>query len=276
MVDIHFFDSLIYLSLIITFALILLLVYYFKQRISALEQRSDSLFDIINSLVKQMQLMQAGPQYLGEKSTPENTSIRAYDTVVSTPQYVQKYSAPPVSENNYFTENIYLEKVEDTDSLGDSTDGESESSDNESSESDEESETESDYHLESESEEESISKMETTKIIHVDLPETTLECIPSSSADEIESLGDDEIQIPEDIILDETEIPIVVNKLELDASEPGVEDNSSSENNGTTIEHYKKWGLPALRTLVISKGLVSDASKMKKNEILKLLSEEQP
>jgi hypothetical protein len=266
MVDNKFFDSLIFFSLIITFALILLLVYYFKQRISALEQRSDSLFDIINTLVKQMQLMQAAPQYLGEKSTPENTSIRAYENTTSyLPQHLV---CSPVSENIYLTENIYLEKTED-ESLD-----ETESDEDDGDTNDSESDSESDYHLESESEQdEPLPKVETTKIIHVDLPETTLESIPSSSMDEIESLGDDEIQIPEDIILDTTEIPIVVNKMEDESSplkDPSDEDKESSS------DHYKKWGLPALRTLVISKGLVSDASKLKKNEILKLLSEEQP
>ncbi len=265
MVDTKFFDSLIFFSLIITFALILLLVYYFKQRISALEQRSDSLFDIINTLVKQMQLMQAAPQYLGEKSTPENTSIRAYD---STPQYIpQPAVSAPVSEN------IYLEKVDD-DSLDETDSEEDDDEESDEPDSENESESESDYHLESESEDDKVlPEVETTKIIHVDLPETTLDSIPSSSADEIESLGDDEIQIPEDIILDTTEIPIVVNKLE-DESSP-LKD-PSDEDKDSNVDHYKKWGLPALRTLVISKGLVSDASKLKKNEILKLLSEEQP
>ena len=264
MVDTKFFDSLIFFSLIITFALILLLVYYFKQRISALEQRSDSLFDIINTLVKQMQLMQAAPQYLGEKSTPENTSIRAYD---NTPQYIPQ---PAVSAP--VTENIYLEKVDD-DSL-DETDSEEDDEETDGSDSESESESESDYHLESESEDDKVlPEVETTKIIHVDLPETTLDSIPSSSADEIESLGDDEIQIPEDIILDTTEIPIVVNKID---DEPVSVKDQSDEDKDSNVDHYKKWGLPALRTLVISKGLVSDASKLKKNEILKLLSEEQP
>jgi hypothetical protein len=260
MVDNKFFDSLIFFSLIITFALILLLVYYFKQRISALEQRSDSLFDIINTLVKQMQIMQAAPQYLGEKSTPENTSIRAYD---NTSQYI-----PPQVVSSPASENIYLEKVDD-DSLD-----ETDSDESDEPESEDESESESDYHLESESQDdEDLPELETTKIIHVDLPETTLESIPSCSTDDIESLGDDEIQIPEDIILDATEIPIVVNKIE-DESSPLKE--GSDEDKDSNVEHYKKWGLPALRTLVISKGLLSDASKLKKNEILKLLSEEHP
>jgi hypothetical protein len=34
---------------------------------------------------------------------------------------------------------------------------------------------------------------------------------------------------------------------------------------------YKKMGLPKLRSVVTEKGLTSDASKLKKNELLKLL-----
>jgi hypothetical protein len=44
-------------------------------------------------------------------------------------------------------------------------------------------------------------------------------------------------------------------------------------NNETNIEAYKKMSITALRTLVISKGLSTDPSKMKKPELLKLLSE---
>ena len=37
---------------------------------------------------------------------------------------------------------------------------------------------------------------------------------------------------------------------------------------------YKKMSLNKLREVVVSKGVISDASKLKKNEILKILGEE--
>ena len=37
---------------------------------------------------------------------------------------------------------------------------------------------------------------------------------------------------------------------------------------------YKKMGLPKLRSVVIEKGLSTDSSKLKKNELLKLLGVE--
>ena len=41
-----------------------------------------------------------------------------------------------------------------------------------------------------------------------------------------------------------------------------------------TKPEYKKLSLNKLRDVVVSKGLVSDASKLKKNDILKLLGDE--
>ena len=38
------------------------------------------------------------------------------------------------------------------------------------------------------------------------------------------------------------------------------------------MDSYKKMNLNVLKQLVVSKGLVKDASKLKKNDILKLLS----
>jgi hypothetical protein len=57
-------------------------------------------------------------------------------------------------------------------------------------------------------------------------------------------------------------------------------DEQDNINNETVKEHdkkeiekevYKKMSLSALKTLVISKGLCSDTSKLKKHDLLKLL-----
>ena len=64
--------------------------------------------------------------------------------------------------------------------------------------------------------------------------------------------------------------PIVVNKLENVNEEPIVE---NVENNKSAIspEIYKRMGLTDLKKLVISKGLCTDPSKMKKPELIKML-----
>jgi hypothetical protein len=50
----NFIESSFLLSLGITFVLIVLLVYHFKQRLGAMEQKCDTMFDIVQNLVKEM------------------------------------------------------------------------------------------------------------------------------------------------------------------------------------------------------------------------------
>ena len=47
------------------------------------------------------------------------------------------------------------------------------------------------------------------------------------------------------------------------------------ENTNIEISDYKKMSLNKLRDTVVEKGLVIDASKLKKNDILKMLGAEQ-
>ena len=69
---------------------------------------------------------------------------------------------------------------------------------------------------------------------------------------------------PKHIILSSTEEPDDNFLKNINMSDLG--DNSKLE--------YKKMSLNKLREVVVSKGVVSDASKLKKNEILKILDEE--
>ena len=50
----NFIETFFFVSLGITFVLISLLVYHFKQRMSGLEQKCDTMFDIINNVVKEL------------------------------------------------------------------------------------------------------------------------------------------------------------------------------------------------------------------------------
>ena len=47
-----------------------------------------------------------------------------------------------------------------------------------------------------------------------------------------------------------------------------IDDSNASKN------EYKKMSLNKLREVIISKGIISDASKLKKNEIIKMLGDE--
>lgn len=52
-----FIENFFFVSLGITFALIILLVYHFKQRISSMERKGDTMYELITNVVKELQFM---------------------------------------------------------------------------------------------------------------------------------------------------------------------------------------------------------------------------
>ena len=55
----NFIESFFLLSLGITFVLIVLLVYHFKQRLGSMEQKCDTMFDIVQNLVKELKVVKS-------------------------------------------------------------------------------------------------------------------------------------------------------------------------------------------------------------------------
>jgi len=79
-------------------------------------------------------------------------------------------------------------------------------------------------------------------------------------------LEEEDIQLSNDKKISEDDISFLKNVSINDLGE--VEDNHASKTD------YKKMSLNKLRETAVSKGIISDASKLKKNEILKLLGDE--
>jgi hypothetical protein len=122
----NFMESFFFISLGITFLLIIMLVYHFKQRIMALEHKHDTMFEIVNNVVKQLRNMQTTIQHLGDPQP----------FIISHPTYTP---AQPVFES------IQIAGVESTDNDDETSESESdEDSDDETSasESDEDSDDE--------------------------------------------------------------------------------------------------------------------------------------
>ena len=70
----NFIETFFFISLGITFILILLLVYHFKQRLSNLEQKNDSMVCIINNIVKEFTtIKQISNMILCNRSPPQNS-----------------------------------------------------------------------------------------------------------------------------------------------------------------------------------------------------------
>ena len=54
MANFSLFETFFFITLAITFILILLLVYHFKQRITYMEERCDKMFDIIQTMSQEL------------------------------------------------------------------------------------------------------------------------------------------------------------------------------------------------------------------------------
>jgi hypothetical protein len=254
-----YIETFFFISLAITFVLILLLVYHFKQRIITVEQKCDTMFDIINTMVQEIQY------------------LRAAQTTFRPPAFqLGQFQSPlPVAQQ-------YKNLVVSEEDEGSGSDSESDdSSDVGVSDSD------------SESDNESESEPEVKKIVLLD----TIETIPSALDNEYtdgtiklvsmenelhldelpmeqEDLESVEPELENDVQeLDNTEQHVVVEKIDtietLDV--PQNEDAGEDKEQNAVKEVYAKMSTASLKQLVVQKGLCSDASKIRRPELLKLL-----
>jgi len=220
--------------------LILLLVYHFKQRLSALENKCDTVFEIISNVVQELSSVKNMAMTMN--TNPCNTMCLHNPYTNNNMPSFQVNGKIKVSDEEFEDE----EEEEDED---------------------EEEEEDEDEDEEDEDEEEPLDNSG-IRIINVDIGEVIESDILET---EIESENVDpdteENDKLEPVELDEEETPTQVEKLE-ETSSTVVESKDTKED---VKEVYSKMSLNALKTLVITKGLCSDASKLKKNELLKLL-----
>jgi hypothetical protein len=230
-----FMETFFFISLGITFVLIIMLVYHFKQRIIALEQKHDTMFDIVNNIVKQLRTMQSNIQHLGENQIP-----------------ITQTFVPYFSENTQIDSGAQsivgaVAAASVTDSGSDSEDEDSGSEDDDDDSGSEDSEDDDDESVHS------VTVVMTNKIVVSDDEEPLVELPPVVSVDE--TLGKSVI---ESVVLD---------------SVADVVDDVVDDVTGSALP-YKKMNLNQLKAAVVAKGLHADPSKMKKPELLKLLETE--
>lgn len=243
----NYIDTFFFISLGITFILILLLVFHFKQRVADLEEKTTTMFEIINNIVKEL------------------NSTKSLCCLANTIRPSEEKIPIDLSREPVLSAASKQEKIIVSDAESESDDSESEYD----SESDDDSEDESDEPPALLSiGEEAIIEEDNVKIIAVEIGET----IQVGETEEATDNNEDEK--PEEIVNVETIDDLKVEKLgaeevkeTLEAEEPII-DLPAVE---TSKEIYRKMTLQALKGLVITKGLCSDPSKMKKNDLLKLL-----
>jgi len=245
----NYIDTFFFISLGITFILILLLVFHFKQRMSDLEDKTETMFEIINNIVKEITSM--------KQTFSANDCCR--NNICMNPSY----STPSYSKND----NVQLHYVKENDSekiIVSDDDDDSDSDEDDEDEDDDEEDDDDDDDDEYEKPSLQITDNE-VKIINVEMGDV-IEIEEPEIAEENES----EEEAPlENIVLDNLHVEKIDESVESESV-------ATTESNAieTSKEIYRKMTLSALKSLVISKGLASDPSKMKKNDLLKLLETE--
>ena len=264
----NFIETFFFISLGITFVLILLLVNHFKQRISGLEQKCDTMFEIINDVVKQINVLRI------QNNVPFNMSSNMTSNMTSNMPSNMPFMNlfNPLSQSKLMPQfhDFMNEKIDEDDDEYDEEDDEDEDDEDGDDQDDDEDDEDEDDEDDDDDEDENNDSI---KIINVNINDSNdiepiiIEELSEHNENENENENDDDIQeIDNNSIREETDIePIYVEKIIPNDDSPldnTIYDKETEKESQKEI--YKKMSLAALKTLVISKGLCSDASKLKK------------
>lgn len=257
----NFIETFFFLSLGITFVLILLLVYHFKQRVTTLEQKCDTMFDILNTMVKELNAVRNAQVMLQQFPFSQlRPGLSPHAVFNSDPSKI------PVSDD---------ETSEDSSDIGDhSSDDESDDNIDEGSEVDED---ESDDDDEMPPLVETASSADSVKIINVEIGDTIEldeHILDPMSDTELENSAEEKLEPPQEL---QSEDPIRVEKMNATetAEEPIVTLENTEPNTSKEIpkDIYRRMPLQNLKALVISRGLSSDPSRLKKIDLVRMLEE---
>jgi hypothetical protein len=291
----NFIETFFFFSLAISFILILLLVYHFKQRMTTLEQKSDTMVGIINDIAKELTYV---------KQVTTNYMITSPISNNDKTSYMYQFP-PPFHQRSpaYGIEVIREDEDEDEDEDDEDEDENDEDDDEHEDEDDDDEDSGCDSADDDDYDENQIQKIvvsdseidDEIKIINLDTEfyeqtdhVTVFIDEPNSSDDKValrvssEEATKDVSPFPVDVsesteVVDEpvdvAVVPEVADESEV-VDEP-VDAVVASINSETLSldekETYRKMTTQALKTVVASKELVSDPSKLKKYELLQLL-----
>ena len=230
-----FMETSFVISLGITFVLLLLLIYHFKQRLSVTESKQDTMFEIINNLAQELNNMKMGLSLMNRPSTPYPHNI--------------------VGENisngdiNVFEQMEKLVNEDSDDEDSDDEDSDDEDSDDEDSD-DEDSDDEDEKIIVSDEEDQddniSVEEIRPSENIENSAEELVIDILENIQTN---------TQEPESLDTSNTQEVDIVGE--------------------TEPQDFSKMNLGALKTYIIQQGWVDDASKMKKSQILSLIQEHQ-
>lgn len=241
-----FFESALLFSLAVLIVLIGLLVYYFKGRVTELEQNNAKCLEIISDVYNSHAMLKQTVTAMLMEAAEDSVHDEPLTAVPASP------AAPAAQIGGYI--NVEIEEREPDDSSRVSyTDDES-----------------MDFDTDTKDLDLDTKDLDTKdfKMIHVDLdaPETY-----ELDDMEVEEMDEDNDDVVEQVILDESAPEIQVLKSEAEADRP-----VTPQTIAPLSDDYKKMSAVALRGYIISKGIQTDAAKlrrMNKQELIDLVSQ---
>lgn len=290
-----FIESFFFLSLGITFILIFLMVFHFKQRIEKLERKNNDLSDLCNKIVKEVTNLHS--VYLQNNSVSSQNKPNCIppkehicENIVISTSYPISFSNENVesNSNNGVTENTY-KKIIVMDSIAnddEEDDDDSTANDDEDSTAneDEDEDEDDDYSYDYESNQDYISEIIESELDNIeDIGEELLhdnnESNPMNSSVHVlklneveEQMSEIQIDLMDDFVKNEGEGE---NEDDVEKEDDGEKVNEVPEKSVLQMNYqqmnYQQMNVKNLKILAISKGLCSDTSKMKRAELVKLL-----
>ncbi len=296
----NFVENFFLISLGITFVLILLLVYHFKQRVSSMERKGDTMFELMRNMVNEINILKRVHTYFGSPMGDTNDIPVQNITVVNPPAFHNVAETSNV--DNYDSEeecsDVDDEEDDEEPQNNELSDGESAGNDDDNDTVDTHDSTDIDsvndvdeiavHHLVIE---EIMPESKEFNIDDSDLAELEVDDFePAESKEDSSQLVSDSmpeeitIHLPKEPVL-EIDVPEnkdsdIIETLEA-ISEPSKEESKDLgdskestlvEEDSSKKDSYRKMNLHQLKAVVQTLGIQTDVSKMKKNEILKLLN----
>jgi hypothetical protein len=256
-----YIETIFFVSLGITFVLILMLVYHFKDRISHLEQKLDTMFDIMNNVVKEMIVIKTQSQ------------MTSYSTQDVHNVYIPNTISNPISPESFLINtSVKVDKIvvsdndadDEDDDLDDDEDDDLDDDEDDDDDLDDDDDVDEDY-LENKDVADDRELGEDILDIEIEkedsLVDLKIESIPLEKPSEYETLEDLEKPSEENRI-----------KSVLETSITEEVDNMEITIHTTEHKNYRKMDVPALRALIVDKKCMTDTSKMKKKDLIELLS----
>jgi len=260
-----FMENFFFISLGITFMLILLLVYHFKQRISSVERRGDTMFELLTNVVKELQFMKNLNSYY--ESIFQKPAQPEIDVCLFRPPVPQAMNdeTKVIDLSPTITPDILVSKIPVSD------DSQSEWSDSDT-EPGSELEEPTDSDDESEDSAEGGDAIEVEDLSTKDLSTIEVEDLSTKdlSAIEVEDLSTKDLSTKDLLVQD---VSAIENQDVYSVEIPtlGAETEFAEPSREQKREIYRKMNITQLRGMAVSAGIGGDMTKLKKADIIKLL-----